>query len=399
MPLTDAQIKAIKPSDKLARYHDEKGLYLEVSPAGGRWWRFKYKRPSTGKENRLSLGTYPEVSLKEARLDRDQKRILIAQGIDPAEARKVETVAAAPVYTLKDLASDWYAVWKIGKDEDYVLKSWRRMEMHVFPDLGARDVNAIDSAMIIKTVSKVQAAGHYDLAHVLLNKLNQMYRFSLPRGLAKSNPAAVKPADVLVSPPTKNRPRVHQRKLPTLLKDIEEYQGKRITLLGLKLMTRTFVRTSELIQTPWEEIDGSAEWRIPPERMKRSCGVAVEHIVPLARQTQAILDELRDLTGAGHYVLPGENGGHMSNNTLLYALYRMGYRGQMTGHGFRGVASTILHEHGFDHEHIELQLAHVPRDEVAAAYNHAKYLKQRAKMMQWWADFLDDELAKALKST
>lgn len=383
MPLTEIAIKAIKPGHKIARHHDERGLYLEVSPAGGHWWRFKYS--FGGKEKRLSLGTYPEVSLKSARGKRDEYRVMLQGGIDPSADRKAQKIAAAGDHAFEKVARQWWAHWQIGKSPRHADYAIRRLEADVFPEIGELGVGAITTKMIVACVHKIEQRGAHDLAHKQLNKISQVYRYAVANDLAERNPAAdIVPSDVLKPVRATNMARVSARELPALLKAIEAYDGKPVTRLALRLMALTFVRTSELIAAPWSEIDGDV-WRIPKERMK----MPAPHIVPLSTQAQVLLAELKKITGAGEYLFPGERSGSMSNNTILYALYRMGYRSRMTGHGFRGLASTILHEQGWPHDHIELQLAHSARDEVSAAYNHALYLEPRRQMMQAWADHLD----------
>ena len=238
--------------------------------------------------------------------------------------------------------------------------------------------------------SKRLTRGVGDLAKRALETVGQVFRFAIANGHGiKRNPATdVKPGDVLKQTVKTNMARIDAKELPALLRASEVYRGKVITRLAMKLMVLAFVRTSELIGAKWAEFDlDNARWNIPAERMK----MRTPHIVPLSRQTIEILELLRTLTGKSEWLFPGDwnEKKHMSNNTILKALERMGYKGRMTGHGFRGLASTILHEQGYAHEHIELQLAHAPRNAVSAAYNHALYLEPRAKMMQNWADFLE----------
>jgi integrase len=241
---------------------------------------------------------------------------------------------------------------------------------------------------------KIERRDARDVAKRVHETTSQIYRFAITRDIASRNPAAdFKPRDILAEAMTENRARVEVRDLPELLTKMEDYNGSAITRFAMQLMAYTFVRTSELIEAPWTEFDlEEARWTIPAERMK----MKIPHIVPLSRQVVEVLRALKLLTGNRRLVFPGANDKNrpMSNNTILYALYRLGYQGRMTGHGFRGLASTILNEHEFDEAHIELQLAHMKRNKVAAAYNHATYLKQRTKMMQWWADYLDAQLAK-----
>lgn len=383
MPLTELAIKAAKPAEKTTRLYDEKGLYLEISPAGGRWWRFKYS--FAGKEKRLSLGVYPEVSLKDARSKRDEYRQIVASGNDPGEKKREAKRKDAGAQSFEQIARLWWAHWKIGKNERYANYAITRLETDVFPEIGATAINSVTTRNIIDCVRKIEKRGVSDLAYKQLDKISQVFRYAIANELAERNPAKdVSPSDVLKPVKAKNLARIPSSELPSMLKKIDEYDGKPVTVFALKLMAMTFVRTSELIGGRWEEIDG-AFWRIPKERMKMKS----PNIVPLSTQAVILLADLRKITGEGELMFPGERAGSMSNNTILYALYRMGYRSRMTGHGFRGLASTILHEQGWPHEHIELQLAHSERDEVSAAYNHALYLEPRAKMMQAWSDYLD----------
>lgn len=385
MPLTEIAIKALKPGDKITRHYDEAGLYLEVSPAGGRWWRYKYR--FDGKEKRLSLGTYPEVTLKQARQKRDELRQQISTNIDPGLARKQTKVTAAggQGHTFENVARKWWDRWRLANSPRHAGYVIRRLETDVFPAIGQLPINSITAKTVVACVRGIEARGVSDLAHRQLNKINQVFRFAIVNDFAERNPAAdIKPSDILLPVRSKNMARIDVKELPRLLVAIDEYDGKPITRLALQLMCHTFVRTSELIEGRWSELDGDY-WRIPAERMK----LPSPHIVPLSQQAKQILADLHKITGAGEYFFPGERRGAMSNNTILFALYRMGYRSRMTGHGFRGLASTVLHEQGWPHEHIELQLAHMPRDEVSAAYNHALYLKQRGEMMQAWSDFID----------
>jgi integrase len=239
----------------------------------------------------------------------------------------------------------------------------------------------------------IQRRGALDIAKRCYQMTSQVFRYAIAHGLAERNPAGdIKPSDILPSRRQTNYARVDAKELPALLRAVEAYQGTPVTRLAIKLLAMTFVRTSELIGARWEEFDLQAgQWRIPAERMK----MRTEHIVPLSLQAIQILQILHGITGHSKLLFPGErdHSKPISNNTILKALERMGYKGRMTGHGFRGLASTILHEQGFDHAHIELQLAHQERDAVSAAYNYATYLKQRGKMMQWWSDYLDQQVA------
>ena len=391
MPLTDAQCRSAKCPDGAARarYADGHGMYLEVLPNSGRYWRLKYR--FGGKEKRISLGVYPEVGLAAARQRREQSRILLSTGIDPSVARKESRFAAdaeAPGQ-FESVARAWHAQWKAARSDhhaDYVL---RRLEADVFPEIGHLPIKEVTAPVLVRVAKKIESRGALDIAKRSLQTCGQIFRYAVAHGFIERNPAAdVKPADVLQSRTQTNYARIDARELPDLLRRITVYPGSPHTRTALQLIALTFVRTSELIEAPWDEFDlDAAEWRIPPSRMK----MRTPHIVPLSRQAVDALKCLKELQNLSPLVFPGERDHErpMSNNTILKALERMGYKGRMTGHGFRGVASTSLHEHGFDHALIELQLAHQERNRVSASYNWATYLSERRKMMQWWADHLD----------
>nr|WP_263355408.1 site-specific integrase [Acidicapsa acidisoli] len=263
------------------------------------------------------------------------------------------------------------------------------MEANVLPYIGSRPIGEIEPPELVAMVKAIEARGAADLAKRALQTTGQVFRYAIAHGLAKRNPIVeFKPSDVLKPTKKVNLARVDANELPALLRAIEVYRGTQVTRLAIKLMALTFVRTTELIEARWSEFDlENGRWNIPAERMKMD----TPHIVPLSSQAIEVLELLKSLTGDCELLFPGERNPNksMSNNTILFALDRMGYKGRQTGHGFRGLASTILHERGFNHEHIELQLAHAPRNAVSAAYNHALYLEPRAVMMQAWGDFLE----------
>jgi integrase len=302
-------------------------------------------------------------------------------------AKTAEKSAAENSFTT--IAGLWFDHWQVDKSRQHVDATRRRMEANIFPLLGARPIGEVEAPELVAMVKAIETRGAADLAKRALENVGQIFRFAIAHGYAKRNPASeIRPADILRPTRKTNLARIDAKDLPGLLRAIEVYQRKHVTRLAMKLMAMTFVRTSELIGAKWTEFDiEAARWNLPPERMK----MKDPHIVPLATQAIEVLEMLRTLTGASEWLFPGDRDDSkpMSNNTILGALKRMGYKGQMTGHGFRGLASTILHERGYNHEHIELQLAHAPRNAVSAAYNHALYLEPRAKMMQDWADFLE----------
>ncbi len=387
--LTDTEIRRSKAGEKPYRLSDGRGLFLFVTPAGGKSWRWKYRYDGT--EKLMVLGSYPDVPLALARERHAEARRLLATGVDPMAQRKAAKTADkfAAENSFRTIAWLWFDHWKAQKSAQHVDATRRRMEANIFPLLGARRITEIEAPELVKVVKAVEQRGTGDLAKRAMQNVGQIFRFAIAHGYAKRNPASdIRPADVLKPTHKTNLARIDAKELPALLRAIEVYQGTHVTRLALKLMALTFVRTSELIGAKWPEFDfEAARWDIPATRMK----MKDPHIVPLAAQAIEVLEMLRSLSGASEWLFPGDRSESkpMSNNTILGALKRMGYKGRMTGHGFRGLASTVLHEQGYAHEHIELQLAHAPRNAVSAAYNHALYLEPRAKMMQDWADFLE----------
>lgn len=391
MPLTDTACKkAACPEGRSSiRLADEKSLYLEVTSAGGKYWRWKYR--FGGKEKRLAFGVYPEVSLAQARVLRDEARQTLRDGNDPGLVKKATKLQLASdhEHTFEAVARKWWKHWSEGKSPRHAATTIRRLETDAFPLLGALPINTLTARHLILMAQKVQERGSIDLGHRMLQMAGQVMRYAVAHDILERNPAAdVKPSDTLKSKRKENFPRISEKEMPELLRRIEAYTGTPRTRLAMKLMALTFVRTSELIEARWDEFDlQGAEWRIPAARMK----MKTMHIVPLSPQAVEVLRVLQTMAGNSPLLFPGErdHAANMSNNTILMALARMGYRGRMTGHGFRGVASTILHEQGYQHQIIELQLAHQDRDEVSAAYNHALYLKERRQMMCEWANHLD----------
>jgi integrase len=387
--LTDTEIKRAKAAEKAYSMGDGGGLYLWVKPTGGKLWRWSYR--FEGKEKLMSLGKYPDVSLAQARERHAEARKLLATGVDPMAQRKAEKTAekVAVENSFQSITTQWLEHWQEGKSPRHVDTVRRRMASDILPCLGARPIAEIEAPELVAMANAIQDRGARDIAKRALETVGQVFRYGIAHGYAKRNPATeIRPSDILKSSPKTNYARVDAKELPALLRRIEVYQGKQVTRLAMKLMSMTFVRTTELIEAKWGEFDlENARWDIPAERMK----MRTPHIVPLARQALEVLEMLRDFTGSNEWLFPGDlNAAQpMSNNTILKALERMGYKGRMTGHGFRGLASTILHEQGYAHDHIELQLAHAPRNAVSAAYNHALYLEPRARMMQEWADFLE----------
>ncbi|MEI7969937.1 MAG: tyrosine-type recombinase/integrase [Betaproteobacteria bacterium] len=397
MPLTDAACKNAKCPDGRAfqRLSDSGGLRLEVTKTGAKLWRWKYRY--LGKEKLLAIGAYPVVGLADARKARDLARAQLAAGTDPSSAkqeRKRARLAAAET-AFEQIARQWWNDWKANKAERSASYVITRLESDAFPAIGTKPVNDLIAPDFVRMAKAIEARGAADIARRVLQTCGQVMRYAVAHGLADRNPVAdVKPGDVLRARRQVNFARIDVAELPALLRNIEAYAGSPYTRLALKLMVLTFVRTGELIGARWQEFDLVAnEWRIPAERTKSRR----EHLVPLARQTVEVLRTLQQVRGrperceGAALLFPGERDHEkpMSNGTLLMALDRMGYRGRMTGHGFRGLASTALNEMGYRPDVIEAQLAHVEENRVRAAYNHARYSEERRELMQSWADYCD----------
>ncbi len=372
----------------IRKLHDGAGLYLWVYEDGRKYWRLRYWM--AGKEKSLSLGVYPEIGLKEARQRRDDNRRLMGESIDPSAERKASKLRQqrAAENSFEAVTREWYAkqlhTW-VPKHADDVL---RRFEVNAFPFIGARPIAEIEAPELLEMTRKIEKRGAHDLAHRLMQACGQVFRYGIAAGVCRRDVAADL-RGALTPHVKKHQAAVRPEDVPALLRAIDTYadQGDKQTMHALQLLALTFVRTNELIGAEWSEFDQEAAlWVIPAARMK----MKTEHIVPLSTQALAILGELRTLAGRSRFVFPGRNRDKpISNNTMLFALYRLGYKGKMTGHGFRAVASTMLNEQGYRPDVIERQLAHCERDEVRGAYNRAEYLGERATMMQRWADYLD----------
>jgi integrase len=349
-------------------------------PSGGRYWRFNYS--FEGRNKTFALGVYPDVSLVRARVKHQEARLQLAQGIDPGAEKQVQG------RTFEVVARAWHKRWAANRHPQYAYYVMKRLEEDVFPKIGSIPASDVPTSAFRDVVKKIEARGAAEIAKRVLQNCGQIMRYAVAHDHATRNPVVdVRPSDILNPRKKRNYPRVGEKELPALLRAIDGYAGGEHTRLALQFMALTFVRTTELIGARWPEFDAKfTRWDIPAERMK----MKTPHIVPLSVQAKRVLEKLKEISFERDFVFPGDLNPEkpMSNNTILFALYRMGYRGRMTGHGFRGVASTLLHEQGWPHEHIELQLAHQERNDTSAAYNHALYLKPRAEMMQAWADYL-----------
>lgn len=387
MPLTDIAIRTAKPKDKAYKLYDSGGLYLGIQPNGGKWWRYAYR--FGGKRKLLAIGVYPDVSLADARERHAEARKTLAAGNDPSQAKqeaKRQAILNSEI-TLEAIAREWHQNNLHTWGKKHGANVIKRLEGDIFPKLGKCAINKITAPELLSVLRLVEKRDALDLCRTIAQYCTRIFAYAIATGRAERNPA-MDLRGALKTPVTKHHAHLKAGDLPEYLKKLEAYDGEIQTKLGLKLLLITFVRTTELRGMEWKEIDfDKAEWRIPAERMK----MKDPHIVPLSKQAIAILRELQTHFGFNKFVFPQtyKPSKIMSENAMLYALYRMGYRSRTTGHGFRATASTVLNENGFPPDHIERQLAHIERNKVRAAYNHAQYLPERRKMMQWWADYLD----------
>ena len=392
--LSSAAIEAARPRSKPYKLSDGGGMFLLVNPDGSRWWRLKYR--VDGREKLISLGVYPAKSPKAARKDRTAAREQLAAGIDPSEHRKVEKAQrrTARENTFKAVAMEWFNARSAKWAKSHSEKILGRLEKHVFPEIGSDPISKLSGPRLLEVLRKVEDTGSVDTAHRARQYINSVFRYAIQTHRVQANPTPHPDALPALSA-GKFASITDPTGVGALIRSIRTYPGGPTTRAALQLAPLLFVRPGELRSAEWREFDmEAAEWIIPTERTK----MRRQHVVPLSRQAVEILREQHRLTGSGRYVFPSERSSHrpMSENTLNVALRSLGYtKEQMTSHGFRHMASTLLHEsRKWRSEVIERQLAHADRNAIRAVYNAAEYLEERTEMMQWWADRLDT-LAKA----
>jgi integrase len=383
--LTDTELKALRPREKPYKRSDARGLYVIVNPDGARWWRFRYR--VGGREKLISLGTYPDTSLKLAREKRDDARRDLAAGIDPSAQRLAARMAAAD--TFEAIGREWLKVQEPKLSAATLAKAEWMLTTFVFPHIGSRPIGEIEATDVLRLLRRVESRGKHETAHRTRQRCSQIFRFAVASGRARRD-VTVDLRGALAAVKTESLAAiVEPARIGELLRAIEGYQGHPAVTAALKLAPYVFVRPGELRAAEWSEIDvADSAWRIPAERMKMKS----PHVVPLAKQALDIIEELRLLTGGSRFLFPSLRtvARCMSENAITAALRRLGYSGdEMTWHGFRAMASTRLNELGFAPDIIELQLAHKERDKVRAAYNRAERLADRRSMMQQWADYLD----------
>ena len=397
------------PGPKTRKLSDGKGLYLELSPAGGRWWRLKYR--IAGVEKRISLGTYPETSLKAAREKIEEARALVAQGIDPSQARKAAKQEAAhqdeqaqreaqglPLHgSFESVAREWFDTRKDEWAPTYAKKIFRRLEVDVFPWLGKLPVPNITPPMVLDMLRKAENRGAIETAHRVLETCGQVFRFAVATGRIESNPARDL-KDALRKPMVQHFAAITDpQRFGELLRAIDSYRGTPVVCAALRLMPLMLLRPGELRQAQWDELDlPAATWTVPAARMKREKVGKIygkPHIVPLPRQAVAIFEALKPLTEHSPYVFRGERSAQrpMSDAAINAALRTLGFSAdEVTGHGFRASARTMIVERlGIAESVVEAQLAHSVRDNLGRAYNRTEFMQERVRMMQQWADYLD----------
>lgn len=388
MSLTNLACKNAKASEKPLKLSDSGGLFLHVMPNGSKYWRMKYR--FQGKEKLLALGVYPETSLDEAREQRNRAKKLLAEGKDPSDIKKQEKLMVQATYdnSFEKVAREWHDTKKDSWTKHYSDTLIKRLEADIFPPLGSRPIADITARELLEVIRRIESRGAVDIAKRALQTCGQIFRFAVIAGYAERDPSGDLKG-VLKTVKSKSYAYLTEDELPEYVAKLEAYDGHPLTLLALKLLLLTFVRSGELRGARWEEVNfDKAEWRIPAERMK----MREQHVVPLSTQALTLLRQIQNHSGNREHLFPNQHHpkGFMSENTLLYALYRMGYHSRATAHGFRSTASTILNENGFRADVIERQLAHSERNNVRAAYNHAEYLPERKTMMQWWSDYVSE---------
>ena len=388
MPLTDTAIRTAKPAEKPYKLADEKGLFLLLNPNGSKWWRLKFR--VDGKEKLLSLGTYPEIGLKKAREERDKARTMLAEGIDPSHHRKAAkaTRELLAANSFEVICREWLENKRSNIEEAQYKKALARLEKDVFPWMGKRPITDITAPEVLAVLRRIDERGARYTAHKAKSEISQCFRYAIATGRAERDPCPdLKGA--IPAPKTENLPSITEpADVGELLRAIDGFQGTFVVKCALEIAPRVFTRPGELRKAEWASFDlDKAEWRYFVTKTK------TEHLVPLASQVVTTLRELHALTGHGRYVFPGRDPQKpMSDAAVNAALRRMGYdtKTEITGHGFRAMARTILHEELLQKpEVIEHQLAHQVSDALGTAYNRTKFLKERKAMMQLWADYLD----------
>ncbi|EMR9502381.1 tyrosine-type recombinase/integrase, partial [Escherichia coli] len=383
MPLNDMQIRRAKPEVKAYTLGDGQGLSLLVEPNGSKSWRFRYRY--AGKPKMISLGVYPTITLAEARARRDEARKIVAEGKNPSEVRKEQKLALRiqSENAFEKIAREWHqmksAKWSAGYASDII----EAFQNDIFPYVGTRPVGEIKPLELLNVLRKIEKRGALEKMRKVRQRCSEVFRYAIATGRAEFNPAADLSSALEVHK-SNHFPFLKSDEIPDFLRALDSYAGSRLVQIATKLLMVTGVRTIELRAALWQEFDlDNAIWEIPAERMK----MRRSHLVPLSTQALGFLNELKSMTGNYRYVFPGRNDPNkpMSEASINQLIKRIGYGGKVTGHGFRHMFSTLLHEQGFNSNWIEIQLAHVDKNSVRGTYNHAQYLEQRRQMLEWYS--------------
>ena len=388
MALTDATIRNARPGEKARKLTDGDGLYIFMTLTGSRLWRYDYR--FDGKRKTLSIGAYPGVTLREAREKRDGIRKMIRDGIDPSQAKQAQKASASGADSFESIAREWFSKFSPTWTPSHGDRILRRLERDIFPWIGKRPIGEIKAPELLTVLRRIEERGAVETAHRASQNCGQVFRYAVATGRAERDPSGDLKGAIPPTKQTHHASITDPKEIGGLLRAIDAYEGGLIVRCALRLAPLVFVRPGELRKAQWSEINwDKSEWVIPAERMK----MREKHIVPLSCQSLEILRELQPLTGDGKYLFPSPRTSDrpMSDNAVLSALRRMGYTGdQMTGHGFRSMASTLLNEQGWHRDAIERQLAHAERDSIRAAYNYAEHMPERRRMMQAWSDYLGE---------
>lgn len=390
MSLSDIKIRSLKPRETLYKKSDGEGLYIEVKPTGTKSWRLTYRYD--GKQKTITLGRYPTLTLKGARDARDRAKELLARGEDPIAAKKAVPIEETGTgETFEQVADRWFRANEKRWVSGYAARLRNRLVEDVYPTLGQKGIADIKPRDILATIRAVEERGAIEMGRRIHQMIGQVFQFAAGEELVEADPSQLIKSALAPLPPKKHRASLRPEQLPKLYRGVAEYEGDPVTIGAMRLVIHTFVRTSELRFAEWtefEDLDGDGPlWRISPAKMK----MRREHIVPLSRQAVGIIKGMKPITGNSQYLFPSPLHGKdkpISENTLIYCLYRMGYKSRASVHGFRSSASTYLNEKEWNRDWVELQLAHVDAS-IRGVYNSALYLTQRRKMMQAWSNFID----------
>lgn len=388
-PLTNTEVKQAKPREKVYTLSDGGGLQLRVKPNGSKLWLLDYFRPYTKKRTSLSFGSYPELSIADARSKRGDARELLAKDIDPKEHRdeqsRLDEVAHAN--TLKHIANKWLEVKKTQVSANHATDTWRSLELHIFPTLGNVPIHKITAVKAIETIEPIASKGSLETVKRLCQRLNDIMVYTVNSGLVTANPLAGI-GKAFQTPAKQHLPTLKPDQLPDLLNTLAFASIKTTTRCVIEWQLYTMVRPNEAAGTRWNEIDfDNSLWNIPAERMKSK----KPHTVPLSPQAIALLDVMKPISSRSEFVFPSDRSlrKHTNASTANMALKRMGYGNQLVAHGLRSLASTILNEQGFDPDLIEATLAHVGKNEARNAYNRANYIERRKPLMEWWSNYIE----------